>query len=414
MKEKQSPAMRDWQTILLTGLLGIPIGVLVGAVDTVFGRVLLWIGDFRSAHVLWLVPFLAAAGICITWYYTRFGGKSAKGMTLVFEVGHGEEEHIPLRLIPFVMLGTWLTHLFGGSAGREGVAVQLGAAISHWFGKRMPIPNTSRIFLVTGMAAGFAGLFQTPIAATLFALEVLAAGMLEYSALFPALTAAFSASTVSHLLGLEKFTFALQTEAALDLRMLCRLLVLGVIFGLAGGGFAWCLKHAKQHAAERFPNPLLRIAVMGICLSVLLLVLHMGRYCGLGTNLISGSLSGTDYYWYDWLLKFLLTVGTLAAGFQGGEVTPLFSIGAGLGAVLAGFLGLPVEFAAALGYAAVFGSATNTFLAPIFIGVEVFGAAYAPCFFVVSAAAYAVNRNQCIYTKQKVVHEIKPVFPEEQ
>ena len=414
MKEKQSPAMRDWQTILLTGLLGIPIGVLVGAVDTVFGRVLLWIGDFRSAHVLWLVPFLAEAGICITWYYTRFGGKSAKGMTLVFEVGHGEEEHIPLRLIPFVMLGTWLTHLFGGSAGREGVAVQLGAAISHWFGKRMPIPNASRIFLVTGMAAGFAGLFQTPIAATLFALEVLAAGMLEYSALFPALTAAFSASTVSHLLGLEKFTFALQTEAALDLRMLCRLLVLGVIFGLAGGGFAWCLKHAKQHAAERFPNPLLRIAVMGICLSVLLLVLHMGRYCGLGTNLISGSLSGTDYYWYDWLLKFLLTVGTLAAGFQGGEVTPLFSIGAGLGAVLAGFLGLPVEFAAALGYAAVFGSATNTFLAPIFIGVEVFGAAYAPCFFVVSAAAYAVNRNQCIYTKQKVVRQIKPVFPEEQ
>ena len=216
------------------------------------------------------------------------------------------------------------------------------------------------------------------------------------------------------MLGLEKFTFALQTEAALDLRMLCRLLVLGVIFGLAGGGFAWCLKHAKQHAAERFPNPLLRIAVMGICLSVLLLVLHMGRYCGLGTNLISGSLSGIDYYWYDWLLKFLLTVGTLAAGFQGGEVTPLFSIGAGLGAVLAGFLGLPVEFAAALGYAAVFGSATNTFLAPIFIGVEVFGAAYAPCFFVVSAAAYAVNRNQCIYTKQKVVRQIEPVFPEEQ
>ena len=134
----------------------------------------------------------------------------------------------------------------------------------------------------------------------------------------------------------------------------------------------------------------------------------------MGTNLISGSLSGIDYYWYDWLLKFLLTVGTLAAGFQGGEVTPLFSIGAGLGAVLAGFLGLPVEFAAALGYAAVFGSATNTFLAPIFIGVEVFGAAYAPCFFVVSAAAYAVNRNQCIYTKQKVVRQIKPVFPEEQ
>lgn len=414
MKEKRCSAMHEWHMLVLTSLLGIPIGILVGAVDTVFGRVLLWIGDFRSAHVLWLVPFLAVAGILITWYYTKFGGKSAKGMTLVFEVAHGEEKRIPLRLIPFVILGTWLTHLFGGSAGREGVAVQLGAAISHRIGTHIPLPNATKIFLVTGMAAGFAGLFQTPIAAILFALEVLAAGMLEYSALIPALTAAFSASTVSHWLGLEKFTFALQVEAELNVRMLCTLMILGIIFGLVGGGFAWCLKHAKQLAVKWFPNPLWRIAVMGICLSILLLILHMGRYCGLGTNLISGSLSETDYNWYDWLLKFLLTVGTLAAGFQGGEVTPLFSIGTALGAVLAGWFGLPVAFVAALGYTAVFGSATNTFLTPIFIGVEVFGAAYAPYFFVVSAAAYAVNRNQCIYTKQQVIRESKPVFLEKE
>lgn len=414
MKEKQCSALYDWNILLLTGLLGVLIGVLVGALDTVFGRILLWIGDFRSAHVLWLVPFLAVSGIFLTWYYTRFGGKSAKGMTLVFEVAHGEEEDIPLRLIPFVILGTWLTHLFGGSAGREGVAVQLGAAISHRIGTYIPIPNASRIFLVTGMAAGFAGLFQTPIAATLFALEVLAAGVLDYSALAPALTAAFSASTISHWMGLEKFTFSLQVNAALDLRMLCTMMVLGIIFGLVGGGFAWCLKHAKRLAAQWFPNPLWRIALLGICLSILLLTLHLGRYCGLGTNLISGSLSGTDYHWYDWLLKFLLTVGTLAAGFQGGEVTPLFSIGAALGAILAGWFGLPVAFAAALGYTAVFGSATNTLLTPIFIGVEVFGAAYAPYFFVVSAAAYAVNRNQCIYTKQKIISESKPVFLEKE
>ena len=194
---------REYGVLLLLGVLGIPIGAAIGAVDVLFGRVLLAVSAVRAAHVMPLLLFLAPIGVAIVWAYAKYGGISGKGMSLVFEVGHGKESNIPLRLVPFVMVSTWLTHLFGGSAGREGVAVQLGAALSHSFGKRLEayIPDAARIFLITGMAAGFSGLFQTPIAATLFAIEVLSVGSLALSALIPAVTASFTACWVSSALG---------------------------------------------------------------------------------------------------------------------------------------------------------------------------------------------------------------------
>lgn len=391
----------NYTSQIILGMIGIPIGIAVGGMDTLFGRVLLYLSAVRDLHPVWFIPFLPAAGILIAYCYLHFGGKSSKGMNLVFEVGNGEEEIIPLRLIPFVITGTWLTHLFGGSAGREGVAVQIGAAFSHRIGMHVPIKDASRIFLVVGMAAGFAGLFRTPVAAVLFALEVLAAGELRYEALFPAVTASFAASTTSGLLGLEKFTFALEACDLPERQLVWKLLVLGVIFGVTGGAFAWLLKQMKAFAAARISAPVLRIAVAGVGLSILLLVLWRGRYAGLGTNLIEASFHGGEIYVWDWFLKFLLTIFTLSAGYQGGEVTPLFSIGASLGCVVASVLGMPAEFAAALGYAAVFGSATNTFFAPMLIGSEVFGYEYLPYFFVVCAVSYTFNMNKSIYVLQR-------------
>ena len=175
---------------LILILAAIPTGIAVGAVDAVFGRVLLYIGEVRDAHVFWLVPFLGVVGAAMAWAYKNYGAGCESGMGMVFEAGHGEREEIPLRLIPFVMCATWLTHLFGGSAGREGVAVQLGAAISHSVGRLLRFEDAPRIMLITGMSAGFAGLFRTPFAATAFAMEVLTAGRLEHRALLPAATAA--------------------------------------------------------------------------------------------------------------------------------------------------------------------------------------------------------------------------------
>ena len=193
MNLKVQKAVVCYSNQLLLAFLAIPVGAAIGAIDAIFGNILLWITDLRNSYVLPLILFLPLGGIVIAYCYLHFGGKSSKGMNLVFEVGHGEEEVIPLKLIPFVMIGTWITHLFGGSAGREGVAVQIGATISHWIGRHVPIQNASKIFLVVGMAAGFSGLFRTPIAAVFFAMEVLVAGELKYEALFPSLVASFTA-----------------------------------------------------------------------------------------------------------------------------------------------------------------------------------------------------------------------------
>ena len=385
------------------GLAALPIGVIVGMIDAVFGQTLLKITAFRQLYPLYLIPFLPLAGVLIVYCYQRFGKNSSKGMNLIFEVGHGDEEVIPMRLIPFVISGTWITHLFGGSAGREGVAVQIGATFSHWFGRKIGGKERAKVFLVAGMAAGFAGLFGTPLAAVLFALEVLVCGALQYEALIMAVVSAFTASMTAGALGLEKFEHHLGISVQLNGKLLLILACLGIIFGLVGTLFAVSLKTIKQKLGEALKNPIARILLCGILLSILLLLLNRGRYAGLGTNLIYASFEGKTVYSYDWILKLLLTVFTLSAGFQGGEVTPLFSIGASLGVVVAPFFCIPSLLGAALGYAAVFGSATNTFLAPIFIGAEVFGYEYLPCFFVVCTFAYLVNGNHTIYSLQRSI-----------
>ena len=147
-------AVYSWKEGLLYGLIALVLGAVIGAIAAVFGRGLIAISQFRAGHSNWLLPFLVPAGLLIVWAYARYGKGAARGMGLVFAVGHGEEDRIPLRLVPLVLLSTWLTHLCGGSAGREGVAVQIGATVSHW-AARLLAPEAGRIFLIAGMAAGF-------------------------------------------------------------------------------------------------------------------------------------------------------------------------------------------------------------------------------------------------------------------
>ena len=300
------------------------------------------------------------------------------------------------------MIGTWLTHLFGGSAGREGVAVQIGATLSHALGRKLNFPENGRIMLVIGMAAGFGGLFQTPLSATFFAIEVIVIGKMDYEALLPALASAYIAAFTSHSLGLEKFSVAIKNTINLTgTKTIISVIILGILFGLTGRLFSFSLSKLKVFMGETIMNQYLRIGVMAIPLAALLFIIHGSRYSGLGTNIISAGFAGQTIYSYDWLLKLLFTIFTLAIGFQGGEVTPLFSIGTSLGVILGGLLGLPPMLCAALGYAAVFGSATNTLIAPIMIGLEVFGGADMVLFVIVCVIAYGVNGNISIYAQEK-------------
>ncbi len=399
--------------------VALVLGAIVGTLTAFFGQVLDRVGAIRDANPLYWIPALALGGVAIVLTYKKFGKGSERGMGIIFDVAHGKEKEVPLRLIPLIMVTTWVTHLFGGSSGREGVAMQIGATLGHNMSSKIHVENAPRILLVAGMAAGFAGLFQTPLAAIALSLEILLAGHLEMAALLPAAVAAFTACKVSQMFG-ETAIIAMNdifpsdisrilwSDSGLDIYFILRLAVLGIIFGLVGGGFARLLPLSKKFFAEKFPNPVKRVAIMGVVLSALLLLCWQGRYSGLGTNLIelifsgSGESAAYDIFAYDWILKMLFTIITLSVGFQGGEVTPLFTIGATLGTVLAAIVGVPLPLAAALGYAAVFGAATNTLFAPILVGAEIFGFDLLPTFFIVCTVAYVCNGGKSIYAQKKI------------
>ncbi|MGX7049297.1 chloride channel protein [Pseudolactococcus piscium] len=397
----------DYRDTAIWALLAVLIGLITGVLDAVFGRILLAVSSFRSDHFYYLIPFLALAGLATVYIYQRFGKRANKGMGLVFSIANQSDETIPRRLIPIAMLTTWLTHLFGGSAGREGVAIQIGASVANYLGDLAKVKNR-HIMVMVGMAAGFSGLFQTPLAATLFAAEVIVAGSIYYQAILPALIASLVAAQTSHFLGLEKFSIAVSKLPTLNLLIIIKLVVIGIAFGLTGFIFSWLLGKTKARLSTLLPNPYLKIAVGSVILSVLFVVFDHGRYSGLGTNLISTTFSGGPIFAWDFIIKLLLTILTLSIGFQGGEVTPLFAIGATLGMVLGTLMGLPLIFVAALGYAAVFAAATNTFFAPLLIGCEVFGFSLLPYLFITISVSYALNFNHSIYTTQKIRQIQKP------
>ena len=404
-------------------LLGIILGAVIGALTACFGDISDRLSAIRDANPLYFIPALAIGGAAIVFAYKKWGRWTERGMDQVFAVGLNKESDFPLVSIPMAAVSTWITQLFGGSAGREGAAMQIGSALSYNISKKLPFENAAHVMLVTGLAAGFAGIFQAPMAATAFALEVLLVGHLELGALLPAAAAAFTACKVSSMLGFHKFSVDLSSlldasgfsasiftnEGALDGKFLVKLAVMGVLFGIVGGGFAKLLGLSQNFFAKKFPNSIKRIAIMGVGISALLLVFFQGRYAGLGTNLLDmcfgiagnadliGNVAG-----YDWILKFALTILTLSAGFIGGVVTPLFAIGATFGIFIASMFGMPIALAAALGFAAVFASASNTLWAPILIAGEIFGFNCLPAFFIVCTVAYICNGGQSIYKQKKI------------
>ncbi|EPF25817.1 hypothetical protein HMPREF1221_01808 [Treponema socranskii subsp. paredis ATCC 35535] len=390
---------------LQMGALSCAVGICSGAVCAVFGRGLLLINNFRDVHRMFLIPLLPLLGLCIVFMYDKWGGGAEEGMNIVFAAGLDDTRTIPFRMMPLAVGATWFGHIGGASVGREGVACQIGAVIGYTVGKLVKNKRFTQTLIIAGMAGGFAGLFRTPVAAVCFALEVMIAGRLFYYALLPAIIAAGSASAVSGLLGLTHEYFPLPDvgEAAFTPPFVAKLTALALLFCAAGQLFAHLLKYCHERFQVWLPNKYKRIFIVGAVLSGLLLVVHKGRYAGLSFSITDAVFEGGNVFMYDWILKLLFTVVCLSAGFQGGELTPLFIIGSAFGYIVAPLFGLPPLLCAALGHGAVFGSATNTLLAPIAITGAVFGFQYTPLFAFVCAVAFYCNGNHGIYRLQRAV-----------
>ena len=395
-------------SVLRWALILVPMAALVGTLCAAFLWSLDAVTRLRFAFP-WLLYLLPLGGFVVGLLYHLTGDSVEGGNNLIVEQIHEPGAGVPLRMAPLIFFGTVVTHLFGGSAGREGTAVQLGGSLASGFGRALGLDaDGTRILLMGGIAAGFGAVFGTPIAGAVFALEVLAIGRVEYRALVPCLLAALVGDWTCLAWGIHHGVDRIDALVPVDALLVAKAGIAGVAFGLVGLAFAEA-SHALGGRLKRvMPYAPLRPVIGGFAIIVLVHLFGTRDYLGLGTlaatpdGLTIASFFGPDTHPWSWALKFLFTVVTLGTGFKGGEVTPLFFIGAALGNALAPIFGVPTGVFAAIGFVALFAGAANTPLACTFMGIELFGAAYAVPIAVACFVAYLCSGHNGIYLSQRV------------
>ncbi len=380
--------------------LSIILGCLVGAASAAFLNLLHLATNYREAN-LWIIYFLPLAGLLIGFSYHYYGKEAVKGNNLLIEELQSPKKIIPLIMAPLVFIGTIVTHLFGGSAGREGTSVQVGGAIADQFTKVLKLkPRDRKIILICGISAGFASVFGTPLAGAVFGLEVFVIGSLLYTAILPSFISAVVAHYVCLQLGAHHTHYEVPNVPPIDLLKAGYCLATGILFGLAARSFS-VLNQKLSGIFKKIKYPPIRPVVGGIIFLAIIIGFGAYRFLGLGLPEISAAFTKQEKY-YTFAVKIALTALTLSAGFKGGEVTPLFFIGATLGSFLSVFVPLPVGLLAAMGFVAVFSGAANTPLACIFMGIELFGAATGVYIALACVMAYIFSGHSGIYESQSI------------
>jgi len=402
------------QLAVWSGLV-IPVGIIAGSASAFFLLGLDWVTRSRWDHP-WLLYLLPVAGVAIGWLYQVFGRGAERGNNLILEEIHEPGGGVPTRMAPLVLIGTWVTHWFGGSAGREGTALQMGASLAAGYGRLFRIKSESfRVLLLAGVAAGFGSVFGTPLTGAIFAMEVVIIGQVRYDALIPVLIASVVGDAACSAWGVHHTVYHIAVSAVtaafapVTVRLVGATIVAGILFGLVAQFFAE-LTHTLHRTFERWiPWGLLRPAAGGAIVIGLVWLSGTRDYLGIGVVSpdphgvsIVAAFSPGNVGWFSWGWKLIFTAVTLGAGFKGGEVTPLFFIGATLGHTLAGWFGVPVDLFAAMGFLAVFAGAANTPLACTVMGAELFGAAYLPYFAAACFLAYYFSGHAGIYRSQRI------------
>ena len=396
-----------------------PIAIVIGSVVAFFLWLLNAAIHFRFHHI-WLLYLLPVAGVFIHFIYQSIGKSSEKGNNLITEQIHAQGGGIPKRMTPIILITTVITHLFGGSAGREGTAVQMGGSIAAMFGRwfRLSGPDMSMV-LTAGIAAGFGAVFGTPVTGAIFAMEVLTIGKIQYNALLPALIAAvigdvtvgaWHVSHVQYHIAIVTHTNSLvQDLLHFDASLLGKVIIASVAFGLASFLFAAMVHQIKNVSIKIFKHKWMIPVLGGLVIIALTVILNKPDYLSLGVDAeypgaitIPSAFNAGGADTWSWLWKTIYTTVTIGTGFKGGEVTPLFYIGATLGNTLSGLMNAPVGLFAALGFIAVFAGATNTPVACTFMGVELFGGEHALLFAVACFTAYFFSGHSGVYSSQRI------------
>lgn len=376
-------------------------GILAGTASALLLVSLGWATRTREAHK-WLIALLPVAGLGVGCLYRYFGAAVEAGNNLVLDEVHDPRRTLPIRMTPLILLGTFMTQLFGGSAGREGTAIQTGASLADQLGKPFRMGAVERrMLLMAGISAGFGSVFGTPLAGAVFGMEVLAIGTVAYDAIVPCFLAAFAGDLTTRAWGVQHTAFHVAEVLPMSAQRLLWAAVAGVVFGLVARLFAGLTHRLGGWFKRTFAWSPWRPFAGGIAVAGAVFALGTTRYIGLGVHVIVEAFNGRLPA-YDWAMKLLFTAVTLGAGFKGGEVTPLFYIGATLGNALSSLLPLPTSLLAGMGFVAVFAGAANTPVASTLMAVELFGGEVGAYAGVACVFSYLASGHQGIYRSQRV------------
>ena len=399
-KKKLQPPLYTFGRFFKWTLLSAAVGGVTGLIGTAFHYALELVTELRVHHP-YLIGFLPLAGLLIVGLYHVSGMRNDRGMTTVMRsVRRGEG--VPLVTAPLIFISTALTHLFGGSAGREGAALQLGAGVGSKLGRLLGFSAVDlRIMLLCSMSGTFTALFGTPLTAVFFSVEFLSVGVIYYSGIYSCIVSSVVALIVSRLLSVSHAVYRLPELPPLSVTELLGVLALGVLLAVLGILFCVSLHAGEQLSRILFPWRYLRIFLLGSAV-VLLTYLVGTAYNGASVPLLETALAG-EANWYDFLLKLLFTVITISAGYRGGEIVPTFCIGATFGVLCAPMLGLSPDFAAALGLVGLFSAVTNAPIASILLAFELFGGQRMVSFSLVAIVGFLFSGNYSLYQGQTFV-----------
>lgn len=409
MGEKMNEMLEIWKnqlTVLVKWILmSLVTGGVVGTIASIFSYAVSWTTAFRMAH-FWVIFGLPLGGLLIVWLYKKAGEEKNTGTNLVLSVIRSQDEDVPIRVAPLILISTIITHFFGGSSGREGAALQFGASVGGWIGRRLHLNESDeKIIILSGMSAAFAALFGTPMAAAIFPMEVVSVGIMYYSALVPCMFASFTAQYVALLFKVRTLAHPYPVEDVPDFYSFqtLKFLILAIAFALAGVLFCVMLHTCEHKFKEWFANPYLRIVAGAAAVIALRFLLGTEDYLGLGGGVIQASFKGAVSP-EKFLLKMIFTCLTLCVGFKGGEIVPSLFIGATLGSAMSALLALPPDICAACGMVGVFCAVTNSPISSMLIAFEMFGFTGMPFYCSVVAVSYLVSGYYSLYKEQRIVY----------
>ena len=377
-------------------------GCFIGSVGAVFHLMLGYVGNLRVEYPFLLFG-LPVAGIIIVFMYNIVHEAGNRGTNLVITAIQSNDE-VPGRVAPLIIVSTLLTHLCGGSAGREGAALQVGGALGNTFAKLFKFDEKdTRIMIMCGMSACFSALFGTPIAAAVFSMEVISVGVMYYAALVPCVLAAFIAQGISSALGLESTHFVVDEIASFSLINGSKFIIMSILFALASILLCVVLHGTSKLYTDYINNPYIRIIIAGALVIAMRYIFGTTDYLGAGSDIIARSFV-TSCAWYVFLLKMLFTAVTLGGGFKGGEIVPTFFIGASFGCLFGTLTGFSPTLSAAIGMAAIFCGVTNSPITSLLISFEMFGFAAMPFLLLAIAFSYMLSGYYGLYRSQKIMY----------